>query len=360
MLGKKANKVIIGFGIFVGIALVGILVLLFVNGSFLELSIVSTDCGDGTLDGECSGSNYCDSGILVQKASVCGCSDLLTQDGDSCISEYQTNGITRYLKYVLDGKEGEIEFEVYEGMANYLDNLPKVYEVIDGNRVSVADIKIENINEEQQRELLLPLVAEIQNLASDKEDQARIAISLVQNIEYGFSNKTFELEPGIVLDYARYPYEVLYDSQGLCGEKSELLAFILREIGFDSAFIHFYKENHEAFAIKCQDEYGIMSTGYCFIETTGPSIITDDTNDYANIGILSSIPEIIPVSEGGLKFDAKEEYEDTDKWIELNKQISQSNGYLSTKDYKLWKSIIEKYGLEPAEHIVNAVESLHS
>ena len=143
-------------------------------------------CGDGTAYGNCSLRKpyFCLDGVLVEKASVCGCPDMLTIEGDLCISNYQTNPKNITLKYVLRGEEMEIDFLVYKGMIDYISTLPNA---ISSNRdiePSRQDFKLRNINEKEQRELLLPLSTKIQNLAEDKIDQARIAISLVQNIPY--------------------------------------------------------------------------------------------------------------------------------------------------------------------------------
>jgi len=54
----------------------------------------------------------------------------------------------------------------------------------------------------------------IQNLTLVKEDQMRIAVSLVQNIPYAESEKTFIIR-NTLFNYSRYPYEVLYDGAGI-------------------------------------------------------------------------------------------------------------------------------------------------
>ena len=43
-----------------------------------------------------------------------------------------------------------------------------------------------------------------------------------------------------------------------------------------------------------ENQYSKEKDGYCFIETTGPSIITNDKNTYPNIGgTLTSTPQLI-------------------------------------------------------------------
>lgn len=303
-------------------------------------------CGDSTPPGYCSLSKpyYCESGILVEKASICGCSELSSVEGEFCTSVYQTEPRAVFLNYILNGEENLIEFEVYGGLFDYLSNLSRVISFDTGESPSRLDFKLNAIDEPWQRELLLPLVKKIQNSTSDKEDQARIAISLVQNIEYGFSNKTVDFL-GEALNYSRYPYEVLYESQGICGEKSELLVFLLRELGYKTAFFYYSAENHEAVGIGCPIEESYGNSGYCFVETTGPSIITDDSIEYVGGITLVSEPEIIPISEGESLGRGLPEYKDA----EVVKKIRQGSPViLSNYKFDLLKTrygLIEEYNL---------------
>ena len=197
---------------------------------------------------------------------------------------------------------------------------------------------MKKINEEKQTQFLLPLVIKIQNLTNDKEEQARIAISLVQNIPYGFSNKT-ERFFGIPVNYSRYPYEVLYDQQGICGEKSELLAFLLRELGYETALFYNQRENHESVGIKCPFEESYKGTGYCFVETSGPAIISDDSIEYAGGVFLESEPEVIFVSTGDSLPAGLREYTDAEEIQNLKK-----NPFVLFRQSRL-ENLREKYGL---------------
>ena len=172
-------------------------------------------CGDGTIEGNCSVNQpyFCSEQILTEKASICGCPNLTDIEEDFCISSYQTNPKEISLEYILKGKKNNISFTVYEGLADYLFNLSDFIIYSNEQEPSRIDFKLRNINEENQKVLLVPLVVKIQNLADSKEDQARIAISLVQNIAFGGSDKLITLENNSV-NYSRYPYEVLYDQKG--------------------------------------------------------------------------------------------------------------------------------------------------
>ena len=208
-----------------------------------------------------------------------------------------------------------------------------------------SDFKLRNINNQEQKQLILPLLIEIENAAKSKEEQVRIAISIVQNIEFGESNLTLNLPGGNEIVHSRYPYEVLYDEKGVCGEKSELLAFLLKEMGYGVVFFYYQEENHEALGIKCPVKYSVDNTGYCFIETTGASIMTDTEIKYAGGVELMSTPEIILVSNGeGLGNDMYE-YEDAKDIINLR-----DNGFVLFREAKLNK-LKEKYGLADMYYI---------
>ncbi len=302
-------------------------------------------CGDGTVYGDCSNRNpyFCEQGILVERASTCGCFENLTIEGDSCFSEYQTEMKNISLDYVLRGENGTINFVVYGGLANYLSKLPRSIKMENGEIPSKQDFKIKKLNEEEQGYLLLPLITEIQNLVEDEKDQVRVAISMIQKIPFGASEKIIKIS-GSTLNYGRYPYEVLYDEQGVCGEKSELLAFILREMGYGVAFLYYPLENHEAIAVKCPRIHSVRWSGYCFIETTGPSIMTDDEIEYVGVGKLSSEPEVIVISHGKSIGVWWYEFWDANSLIRARNLIKKDSLFASLT-YNQVHKLSEKYGL---------------
>jgi len=214
------------------------------------------------------------------------------------------------LNYVLDGEKGSLNFIVYSGVVDYLQSLPNTISYEENETPSRVDFAIRNINEPIQKEVLLPLVGKIRNLDSDKMNQVRIAISIVQHISYGSSGKNISLPGGLITNYSRYPYEVLYDNEGLCGEKTELLTFLLQELGYETAFFYHEIENHESVGIKCPSKNDFEDTGYCFVETTGPSIMTDDSIVYVGDITLYSIPEVYKISDGESLPKRLKEYRD--------------------------------------------------
>ena len=306
-------------------------------------------CGDGSFYDTFNLEKhyYCDSstGKLIEKASLCGCPDFLTKFGDSCISKYSTGEKEITMNYILRGKEEIMKFKVYFGMVNYLSNLQKKINYENGEMPLRADFKVRNINNEEQKQLLLPLLMQIYNSADNEEDRIRIAVSLVQNIDFRISNETLVLPGNNGLLYSRYPYEVLYDEAGICSEKSELLAFLLKEIGYGVAFLYYGEENHEALGIKCPIEYSVNNSGYCFIETTGPSIITDDEISYVGGLKLYSNPEVIIVSKGKAIDENWYEYNDAEKIDGLR------SGDIILFKKSRFNELKEKYGLVEAYYL---------
>lgn len=339
---KSRNKfilvlVITGVFIFTSFLLSAIM---FKSQSQMETQEISV-CGDGTLYGDCSKNKpyLCEKGILVERVSICGCSGVSLDLGGSCFSVHQSYPEAITLRYILNGTEKEIDFTVYGEMTDYLSRVSRAIEYTNGEQPTRGDFKLKTINHEEQRELLIPLVVKIQNLANESVDQARIAVSLVQNIPYGSTEETVLFASGQV-DYSQYPYEVLYYGQGICGEKSTLMAFLLKELGYGVSIFYFSEENHEAVGIKCPVERSFKNSGYCFVETGGPSIITDSSMQYVNGIKLNSEPEVIVISEGISLPESMHEYKDA----KTLKNIRSKNliGLLTR-----WKfaGIKEKYGL---------------
>ena len=306
---------------------------------FIHAKDVSV-CGDGTLLNSCSLTKgyFCEDRKLVERASVCDCPENLVKSGDKCISKYQTESKKVNLRYFFDGEEKEIIFTVYGGMNNYVSGLKKNINYAGNESPSRGDFKLKSMDEPEQRNLLIPLVIEIQNLENKKEDQFRIATSIVQSISYGYSDKTASFF-GIELNYSRYPYEVLYENEGICGEKSQLLAFLLRELGYSTSLFYYGPENHEAIGVKCPKYISSGGTGFCFIETTARSIINDQSLVYVGGVTLESEPEIFPLSEGISLPRRTKEYRDARTIEKLR-----NSRFVLLREWRL-NRLNERYGL---------------
>lgn len=261
---------------------VGLIILVAIAFFFIQ----SKTCGDGTFYGRCSSNKpyFCEQGVLIEKADLCECPANFEIQNEKCISEYMTGEQTIFLPYSVKNLKGEIEFNIYDGFYNYSKKLSRFIEYPAGETPSRKDFKIKSIDGELQREFLIPIVVQIQNLNADKKIQAEIAVSLVQNIPYYASPENLSL-----LKYAldsRYPYEVVYENKGICGEKSDLLAFLLKELGYGVAILYYPGANHESVGIKCPFYKDFEDIGYCYIETTS----------FEDVKLYS--PEVIEIADG--------------------------------------------------------------
>ena len=301
-------------------------------------------CNDSTLYGECSVNVpfVCLNGTLVSKSSKCGCLGNNVPEGDVCVSKFKVGSTNKFLSYTLRGKSEMISYVVYSGLNNYLAGLSRTY-ICNPNCPSDTQIQLNYLENEEQKNQLILLVDSIKSKAKQPDEQARIAISLVQEIPYDWDGfKTNQLTD-------RYPYEVIYDGKGVCGEKSRLLAFLLREIGFGVVLINYELQEHMAVGIKCPLEYSqvnYQNEGYCFTEATQPSIMTDNQAEYVNTGKLTTKFSVIPVSGGMLMSSASEEYNDARQWIQLNELAKSSGGILDQYQYSLWQRLVRKYGVK--------------
>jgi hypothetical protein len=139
----------------------------------------------------------------------------------------------------------------------------------------------------------------------------------------------------------RSPYEVLYENKGVCSEKSLLMVYLLRELGYGVVLYEFSSQNHMAVGIKSPVQYSYKNLGYAFIESTSPTIPTDSQGDYIGAGKLTSTPQIIQISDGSSFSSISEEYQDS---ITFN-QFGNDGGTLSPEKYRQWEMLVWKYGI---------------
>ncbi len=178
---------------------------------------------------------------------------------------------------------------VYGGVYDYLSDLPDSI-LYYFTPPTTKDFIMRDLDNNIQKEYLLSLVNQIKEKSSNSNEQARIAIRMVQGIPYDYDG-LYGIPEG------RLPYEVLYDMEGVCGEKSLLLAFLLRELGYGVAIFEFERESHRAVGIKCDN--GNYVSNYCFIESTDYYPIGQIPFEYVGgVNIRDATPEIIIISDG--------------------------------------------------------------
>lgn len=232
--------------------------------------------------------------------------------------------------YVCRGRTGFIPFTISEPIfAKCIRNRPRMR----SGQSPQGFIK-SIVSDRSQRRYLEPLVAKImEHAGGDTETAARIAISMVQMIPYRHINRT--------IDRWFFPYEVLYNQRGVCGNKSILLAAILKGLGLGAALLEYDAENHMALGIGAPAEYCYRNTGYAFIESTSPNIITDSERTYVHVGRLTSTPTVIPVSRGAAIADLSEEAAD----LKEIRRIDRMGPVLDRPSYDKWQELRKKYGM---------------
>jgi len=347
---KKKQKGFFINGYVVVLILVLILAVVFFAFNFDNIFKKSVQeiptCGDGSFYDTCSTIKpyLCEKGLLVKAARFCGCPNGLTKSGDACVNNLDTGAKQVSLSYFLDGEGGQFDLSLYKGLYDSYSNVSRIISYGDGEKVFRVDFEFRKLNEENQKPLLDGLVTKIENTAKSEEDKVRIAVSLVQNIEYGQSDKTISVGTNDTLSYSRYPYEILYEGQGVCQEKSELLAYLLKRMNFGVVLFYNSKENHEYVGIKCPVEQSYWNSGYCFVETSGPSIISDEGIEYAGGIKITTKPDIMFISDGKSLPEGLREYSDADALMKIRDKLEQGKG-LSSSDQKKLDELNSYYGL---------------
>lgn len=252
------------------------------------------------------------------------------EEGLSKPSEKQISSYEKNPKEVNLPEIGK--FTVYQGLNDYLakqDRAISYYYVAP----TTKDFILKSLDNSAQKPYLDKLVTRIKSESSNSEEQAKIAIRMVQKIPYDYDGLYGTLE-------GRMPYEVLYDMRGVCGEKSPLLAYILRELGFGVAIFEFDIEGHESVGIRCSScDY--KNSGYCFIESTSPTIPTDSEGEYLGAGKLGTPSEIINIADGK-SLDLSTECKDAEEW----NSIVDKGEVLSNYDYSRWVKLVDEYDME--------------
>lgn len=124
------------------------------------------------------------------------------------------------------------------------------------------------------------------------------------------------------------------------------LALLLKELGYGVVLFHYPEESHMAVGVKCPLRYSYRQSGYCFIETTQVSIITDSSGTYGpDQRILTSDPLIINVTDGRSFESVSEEYSDREELRNLLERARRNNNRLDSRDYARYTLLKGKYGL---------------
>ena len=237
--------------------------------------------------------------------------------------------------YTTRSQSQYLYYNTYTGVNSYLQkrypNRPTDFY----NAASLEGYYRQYVSDPVQKKYLDDLIGNIHDRSDLPQERARIAISLIQHIPYTVTSHTY------------YPYEVLSYNSGKCEDKSILAAYVLSQMGYGTALLLYYPEHHMALGLKCPKQFSINNSGYCFVETTTPTIMTFNNGTYTGVGRLTSQPEIIRISDGNSFETIEEEYTDA-KSLDtvLKSAVLNSTGIsLDINNYNQLAYLNKKYGL---------------
>jgi len=245
------------------------------------------------------------------------------------VTDYRQSPKTTTFSYFTDGNLKTMSFTTYGGFADFLSNKSHSHHYDPDTGVI-----IELLEDQEQNEFMRLFIDMIRKRSATSDDQAKIAISLVQRIPY----------TGI--RYSRdatdwyYPYETLHNNKGSAADKAILLAYILNELGFDTVLFEF--SNHLAVGVKSSSRYDFYGTGYAFIEATRPTIITYEPDTGYEGFAISQTPRVIPLIGGKRILDVSAEYGDAMRM----KQLGEMGGNLNQSYRAELSRISDKYDLD--------------
>lgn len=218
-------------------------------------------------------------------------------------ASFKNSPLVHSYPYYYNGAQ-RISFTTYGGLADYFSKEDHSY------RYDVEkEVFLELLENPYQDEYLAPLLNALKSTSSNPDSQAKVAISMVQHMPYSWSEYY-----GVNTDWY-YPYETLHRNKGVCAAKSFLLAYLLSKLGYDTVLFKF--SNHMAVGVRSNPAYDFYDTGYAFIETTRPMIITYIPNTYMDGSQLSSNPSIIHLKNGLKKLDVSVESADAAEYKKL-------------------------------------------
>ena len=243
-------------------------------------------------------------------------------------ADYRQSPKTTTFSYFMDGNQKTLTFTTFGGLSDFFSGKSHSYHYDPENGVIV-----ELLENEVQNEYMRPFIEMIRKRSITSDDQAKIAISLVQRIPYNGNRYS-----RTATDWY-YPYETVHNNKGSAADKSVLLAYILNELGFETVLFEF--PSHMAVGVKTSSRYSFYDTGYAYIETTRPTIITYEPDTSYGGFSLSQNPRIINLSGGRRALDVSAEYGDAMRM----KQLEEMGGNLNQSYRAELSKISDKYDL---------------
>ena len=243
-------------------------------------------------------------------------------------ADYRQSPKTTSFSYVIDGNRRFMNFTTFGGLSDFFSSKSHSYHYDPDNGV-IMDL-LENEVQNENMRLFIDMIRK-RSITSD--DQAKIAISLVQRIPYNGNRYS-----RTATDWY-YPYETVHNDKGSAADKSVLLAYILNELGFETVLFEF--PSHMAVGVKSSSKYSFYDTGYAYIETTRPTIITYEPDSGYGSFSISQNPRIIHLTGGRRVLDVTTEYGDARRM----KQLEAMGGNLNQSYRAELSKISDKYDL---------------
>ena len=243
--------------------------------------------------------------------------------------DYLRSPKTTSFSYFIEGNRRSLSFTTFGGLSDFFSGTSHSFHY-DPDTGVIMDL-LEN---RVQNEFMLPFIDMIRKQSTTGDDQAKIAISLVQRIPNN-GNRYVRTQT----DWY-YPYEILHNNEGSAADKSILLAYILNELGYETVLFEF--PGHMAVGVKSSSRYSFYDTGYAYIETTRPTIITYEPDAGYGGFSISQNPRVIHLIGGKKVLDVSTEYGDARRM----KQLEQMGGNLNQSYRVELAKISDTYDLD--------------
>ena len=211
--------------------------------------------------------------------------------------------LTRNFSFEYNCQDYQISLHLFRSLYDYFSSKDKaVYyqenSTVDLEKDYYSQFLMSDVDDGIVDQIIKEIGGATNTITTD--DLATAIISFVQNIDYD-CEKLFSYENIEDHDYqTNFPYETLYQNQGVCGDSTILLAKILARLGYGTAFLIFEEENHMAFGLQCPEQHADYfqdGKGYCYVETTAPArigILPQEISDSRT----SNSHRVIKISDG--------------------------------------------------------------
>jgi len=171
-------------------------------------------------------------------------------------------------------KPYELKFTLYKSVYDFYRSSPKEYSYTGNLPKNWEEEYYGMFLKQNPIDRTIPeLAAQLKTLGLKNhlsDDQlAEMTVAFVQSITYD-NERAKKIEQDSPTEKPNYPYEILYDQQGVCSDKSFLLTALLKEMGYGTALFEYKDQKHIAMGIKCPVMDSTYSSEYCYTETTQP------------------------------------------------------------------------------------------